>query len=284
MWAMILVAATTAEIPLGSHHTTEHLDGCELELYTYKPTTYRDGPLILVFHGVLRNAEEYRDHARSMGERFGALIVAPRFTEEQFPLAKYQLGGLKIEGQVRPKNEWTWRLVPEIAENVRARERRPEMPYYLIGHSGGGQFVMRLAGFTLPGAAGIVASNSGTVLFPNKDHDFPYGFGGLPDELSDDECLKRYLSQPLTLFLGSGDTERDEYLDVSPAADRQGACRFERNQALFRAARQTAIERGWKFGWRLVVAEGIEHDHQKMFDHETCREAILGRREAILGR
>ena len=275
---ILLLAAimTGGEIPLGAHQLSVRLEGQELELFTYKPSTYRAGPLILVFHGVLRNADEYRDHARGMGDRFGALIVAPRFTAADFPFEKYQLGGLKVDGKVRPPAEWTWRFVPQIVAEVRQREQRPDLPFYLLGHSGGGQFLMRLAGFTTPGAARIVAANAGTALFPSAEHDFPYGFGGLTADLSDDRALRQYLAQPLTLFLGSRDTERDEYLDVSPAADRQGATRLERGQNVYRHGQQLARERGWEFGWRLIIAEGVEHDHEKMFDHDLCARALFG--------
>ena len=85
-------------IPSGSAKLELDVAKARLEVFTYKPADYNDGPLILVFHGVLRNAEEYRDHARGMGDRFRALIVAPRFPEDRFPIPSYQLGGLKLDG------------------------------------------------------------------------------------------------------------------------------------------------------------------------------------------
>lgn len=264
------------QIPRGSHQFTADLDGTEIDLFTYKPESYRDGPLILVFHGVLRNAEEYRDHARGMGDRFGALVVAPRFPQERFPFESYQLGGLVVKGEVRPRANWTWRLVPRIAEAVRRRESRADMPYYLIGHSGGGQFLIRLSGFVATDAKRIVVANPGTLLFPTRDQKYPYGFGGLPDELSGDEALRRYLAQPITLYLGEKDTERDEHLDKSPAAERQGTTRWERGQNAFRVAEKLARDRRWKFNWRLVAVPGVGHDHEAMFDNRLCREALFG--------
>jgi hypothetical protein len=269
-------AAQETPLPEGSGLVTVDVRDQSLDLFTYKPPGYRGGPLIMVFHGVLRNADEYRDHARGMGDRHQALIVAPRFPDSDFPLEKYQLGGLRVNGAVRPRNEWTWQLIAPIAEAIRRRESRPEMPLYLIGHSGGGQFLVRLAGFVSTGAKRIVAANAGTLLFPSRDHAFPYGFGELPDELASDEMIRRYLAQPLTLYLGSNDVERDEYLDVKAAADRQGMTRFERGRNAFALGMRLAEERGWEFGWRLVIAEGVEHDHEKMFDHPQCGKALFG--------
>ncbi|MBM4003354.1 MAG: hypothetical protein FJ295_08715 [Planctomycetes bacterium] len=268
-------AAEQSPLPEGTGQVAVSVQDRPIELFTYKPPGFRSGPLIMVFHGVLRNADEYRDHARGMGDRHQALIVAPRFTEADFPLEKYQLGGLRVNGSIRPSSEWTWQWVAPIADAIRRRESRPEMPLFLIGHSGGGQFLVRLAGFVSTGAKRVVAANAGTLLFPSREYAFPYGFGELPDELSNDDALRRYLAQPLTFYLGSGDIERDEYLDVKPAADRQGMTRFERGRNAFALGQRLAEERGWEFGWRLVIAEGVEHDHEKMFDHPQCQKALF---------
>lgn len=273
---MCVLLAVAAEVPQGSHQLTVDLDGTPIELFTYKPDSYREGPLILVFHGVLRNAQEYRDHARGMGDRFGALIVAPRFPEDRFSIERYQLGGLLVKGELQPRANWTWQFVPRIAEEIRRRENHPDLPYYLIGHSGGGQFLIRLAGFVPTAARRIVAANPGTYLFPVRDQDYPFGFGGLPEELSSDEALRRYLAQPITLYLAMEDKQRDEHLLVTPPAERQGSTRWERGQNAFRAAEQFARQRRWAFNWRMVAVPEVGHDHQAMFDHRLCKEAIFG--------
>jgi hypothetical protein len=274
-FALCLLLAAGAGIPEGAHEQTVDLGDTQLELSTYKPESYCDGPLIVVFHGVLRNAEEYRDHARGMGDRFGALIVAPRFPEDQFPFDSYQLGGLVVDGKVQPRDKWTWPLVPKIADKLREQEGRPDMPYYLIGHSGGGQFLIRLAAFVSAGAQRIVVANPGTYIFPTRDQDYPLGFGGLPDELASDDALRCYLAQPVTLYLGMEDKERDEYLSKTPEADRQGKMRFERGQNAFRAAQELARSRGWKLNWRLVAVPEVGHDHEAMFDNPLAKDALF---------
>ena len=245
-----------------------------MKLYTYKPKDFSDGPVIMVFHGVLRNAEEYRDDSVEMGERFRALIVAPLFDETTFPKPKYQFGGILKNGTATPRDEWTGEYVNRIVKVIRHREGRPEMPLYLIGHSGGGQFVIRTSAFVGTDAKRIVAANPGTHLFPNRAADFPFGFGGLPDELQTDARLKSYLAQPLTIYIGTKDIERDEYLDVTDPAELQGKTRFERGQNAFSAGKKIAEERQWPFGWKLVLAPDVEHDHTKMFNHSRCAEAL----------
>ena len=179
-----------------------------ITVFTYKPPTFREGPLIVVCHGVSRNAEDYRNYAITMAERFGAIVVTPLFDAQRFPSARYQRGGLVgADGKAQPSEAWTYAVIPKIVAHVRTLENKTAatMPYYLIGHSAGGQFLVRLAAF-LPGdAVRIVAANPGSDLFPTRDQDFGYGFGGLPAELNNDEVIRRYLAVPLTYYLGTDD-------------------------------------------------------------------------------
>jgi hypothetical protein len=266
-------------IPVGSGQIEVRLGGVRLEAFTYKPADYdaKNGPLLLVFHGVLRNADAYRDNAKPLADHFRGLVVAPKFPEDEFPTASYQFGNLLKNGQANPPERWTWSLVPKLADDIRRRERRPDMPYDLIGHSGGGQFLVRLAGFLTTGARRVVAANPGSELFPTRDRPFPYGFGHLPDELSNDEALRRYLAQPLVLYLGTGDTVQDQYFDKRAEAMKQGASRYERGQNVYKAARELAKARGWPLKWELVEAPDIPHDAAKMFAHPQCWRALTGK-------
>jgi pimeloyl-ACP methyl ester carboxylesterase len=247
-----------------------------IEVFTHKPPGYRDGPLIVVCHGVLRNAEEYRDHSRELAKRFGAIVAAPRFPDPPFTIDRYQKGGLIIEEKLQPLDSCTWFALPDVVAEVHHRQERADMPYYFLGHSGGGQFLIRLAGFLKSDVRRIVVSNPGTYLLPTRETPFPFGFGNLPDELSDDAALRRYLAQPVTLYLAEDDVERDEHLDVTEWAERQGRTRFERGQNAFRMAKNLAAEKGWDFGWRMVTVPGVGHDHQAMFDHARCKDALFG--------
>jgi len=204
--------------------------------------------------------------------------VAPRFDKERFPLERYQRGGLvDKEGRVQPPERWTYAAVPRLVERIRADEGRPALPYYLIGHSAGGQFLVRLAAFLPTEAGRIVAANPGSHLFPTRERDFGYGFGALPVELSSDEVLRRYLAAPLTLYLGTGDTLVEANLDQSPAAMLQGGNRLERGRACFAFAAELARARGWTFGWRKVETPGIGHDAAEMFAAPEVAAAIFGR-------
>lgn len=246
----------------------------ELRIFTWRSDLPGDGPLLVVFHGVLRNAAEYRDHAEALARRLGGAVAAPLFDAERFPTTRYQQGGVLRMGQPVAEREWTFSLVPPLLEALRESLGGGKRKVFLLGHSGGGQFLARMAAFVEPLVDQIVAANPGTHLFLNREHVFPLGFGGLPVEWSDDAALERYLAQPLTIYLGTGDIVRDENFDVSPAADRQGLSRYERGRRAWFRGRDLAQQRGWRFAWRLVEAEDIPHDHERMFNHPQCMVAL----------
>jgi hypothetical protein len=276
MSLLIVQAALLAGLPVGSDRVEITTSVGHLDVFTYKPANYHDGPLLVVCHGVLRNAEEYRDHAIGMAKRFGALVIAPRFPEAEFPIEQYQLGGLIRDGKVRPLKTCSWNAVPDLVDEIRRRENRPTMPFYLIGHSGGGQYLIRLSGFLQTQAKRIVVSNPGTYLLPSREVPYPFGFGSLPDELSNDTWLRKFLAQPVTLYLGTEDVLRDEHLNVTPVAESLGKNRFERGQNAFRMAEELARKKGWPFHWKMIKVPRVGHDHEAMFNHELCRLALFG--------
>jgi poly(3-hydroxybutyrate) depolymerase len=275
----LLVAAgllRAAPLPVGSAQFTAPNEGEPITVFTYKPATYRDGPLFVICHGVGRNAEDYRNFAITLAERFGAIVAAPLFDRERYPSARYQRGGLlNAEGVVQPREAWTYAAIPRIVAEVQAKEGAA-LPYFLIGHSAGGQFLVRMAAF-LPGEAEwIVAANPGSHLFPVRDQNFGYGFGGLPAELSNDEVIRRYLAAPLTIYLGTADNTPENSFDDSPEGMRQGPNRLARGRACFAEAQRLARERGWAFNWRQVETPGIGHAAAFMFAAKEAEDAIFG--------
>lgn len=276
----IPMALDAQKLPVGAATVIFDNPGEPLTLHTYRPPTFADGPLLVVFHGVKRNAADYRNFAIHMAERFRAIVVTPEFDSLRFPSARYQRGGVMKGRKVAPREAWTYAMVPRIVGFIRAREGRADMPYYLIGHSAGGQFLVRMAAF-LPGdARRIVAANPGSDLFPTRDQPFGYGFGGLPEELSANPILKAYLAAPLTLYLGTDDVYPRPSFDDSPEAMTQGRHRLERGRNCYAYAKALAERNGWPFGWHKVETPGIGHDAAFMFSAPEVEEALFGPRPA----
>jgi poly(3-hydroxybutyrate) depolymerase len=274
--ALSLVPAHGA-IPAGA---AQLLIGDEepLEVFTYRPASYRGGPLILVFHGIGRNAEEYRNFAITLAERYGVIVAAPHFDRARFPGENYHQGGVLSDGEVRPVEEWTFSRLPPLIAELQVLAGDADLPYYILGHSAGGQFVARLAAMVGPlGAERLIAANPGSHLFPTRDFPYGYGFGGLPDELGSDEAIRRFLAAPLTVYLGTADNNPNHSsLDRSPTAMLQGSFRYVRGLNCFAAAEALAAERGWDFNWRKVEVEGVAHDAARMFAAAEAEEALFG--------
>lgn len=278
--SLVLLVATQTPSPIadGASKSTIDVGGHSLELFTYKPKNFKDGPLIVVFHGMLRNADTYRDNAIGLADRHGAIIVAPEFDQKRYPNEAYQSGGLFKKGELQPREQWTWSLVPQLVDEIRKREGKPKMPYYLIGHSAGGQFLCRLTGFVPTSAERIVVANPGGHLFPSEDYPFPYGFGKLPRKIGGDDVIKRFLAQPMTIYVGTADKLKDN-LPQGEIANKQGPNRYERGKNCFKAAQDLAKAKGWQLNWTIVEAPDIGHDARKMFDHKNCDEALFGKKD-----
>lgn len=277
----LAIALRAAPLAAGPGQIELPNGGEPITLFTYKPPTYQEGPLLVVFHGVQRNAEDYRNFAITMAERFRAIVVVPLFDTARFPTARYQRGGLVgAEGKAQPPELWTYAIVPKIVAHVRGLEEKPALPYYLIGHSAGGQFLVRLAAYMPGEAVRIVAANAGSHLFPTRDQEFGYGFGGLPPELSSDEVMRRYLAAPLTLFQGTGDVLPSNNFDQSAAGMKQGPHRLARGRAVFEFARRLAAQRGWAFNWRKVETPDIGHQAAFMFAAKEVEDALFGKSAA----
>lgn len=281
----LLCLATTpgAEpYPAGSSQRSVSINGETIELFAYKPAQYKDGPVLLVLHGLGTNAPGYRNYAIPIADQLGMLVIAPLFDRKRFPTWRYQTGGIvrdqRVEGEftVEPEARRMGRTFLDIIDSVRTAEGRPDLGYSLIGHSAGGQTLSRFAAFVPHAARHIVIANPSTYLWPSRDERFPYGFGGLPPALSGDAVLRHYLAQPVTVLLGTADIERSADLNVQEGAERQGYNRLERGRNAFRAAQQLALQRGWAFNWKLVEVPDVGHSARRMLGSAQAQ-AVLSR-------
>ncbi len=85
--------------------------------------------------------------------------------------------------------------------------------------------------------------------------------------------MRRYLEQPLTIYLGEDDVERDDRNNTAEARA-QGASRHQRGMNMFDAGQKLAQARRWTFNWRLVQLPGVGHDDQKMLAAKQAADAL----------
>lgn len=266
--------------PNGPGETTVGTGARAIRVFTYKPKSFSSGPILFVFHGQKRNAATYRDYAIPLAEKMQAMVVVPWFEEESFPGSSYSQGRiLRANGTLEPRKDWIFTTCAEVIRTVLAREGNPRRPYYLLGHSAGGQFLVRFTALEETGARRIVAANPGTYAFPRTDWDWPYGLGSLPVEWKGEKNLRRFLAAPLTVILGTADTNHATEagnFPATPEANRQGVNRLERGRNFFECGQKIAAERQWKFGWKKVEISGLGHDGNLMINDLATEKALRG--------
>ena len=103
----------------------------------------------------------------------------------------------------------------------------------------------------------ISAANSGWYTLPDKDVNFSYGLGKIPEASYD---LKTAFAKPVVILLGEEDVIRSKVLRKTPEADAQGQNRLERGMNFFNVCEAKAAELNTDFTWILRTVPGVGHD------------------------
>ena len=247
-----------------------------IQVFTYKPKGFSNGPIFFVFHGAKRNADDYRDWSIALAEKHHAMVAAPLFDQERFLAHLYSWGGiLTKDGKLRNEKGWSFPIATELIQDILKREGDPKRDHYLIGHSGGGQFLTRYVAIEPVAAKRVVAANAGTYAFPRLDWDWGYGFGKLPKDLQKEDRFKKMVETPMTIYLGLEDTiPSGENFDASSEANRQGTARLQRGRNFFEYCQKLAKEKGWKFNWTKVEVPNVGHDANLMINNLRIKKAL----------
>ena len=271
-----VTVAGPGALPEGKGEVTIGEGERAIQVYTYKPKGFSSGPIFFVFHGAKRNAEDYRNWSISLAEKHHAVVAAPFFGQDRFLGHLYSWGGiLTKDGKPRERKNWSFPMATEVIQSILEREGDPKRDHYLIGHSGGSQFLTRYVAMEPVQAKRVVAANAGTYPFPRLDWDWGYGFGKLPGDLPKEDRFKKMVETPMTIYLGLADTvPSGENFDASAEANRQGKVRLERGRNFFEYGQKLAKEKGWKFNWTKVEVPNVGHDANLMINDLAMEEAL----------
>jgi pimeloyl-ACP methyl ester carboxylesterase len=200
------------------------------------------------------------EYARAAVERWSAfaeahhaVIVAPAFGGQEFPLYREMLGR-----SINP-DQFVNLLVDKAG-----REHIPRFAghFSLHGHSAGAQFAARYL-VTHPGRLdGVVLSAPSTYPMPDPAIPWPSGMGQAQGRESTPEAagwLTAASEVPVTVLVGSRDTEQRP-----PAPGQRGSTRIERATAWVESMRRHAKASRKVPVIRLVLAEGFDHDEEAM--------------------
>lgn len=222
--------------PLGGTSQLRKLaDDAEQEYYLFLPAALKsDAPIVLCVHGISRNAAEHLRCFAPLAAAHGTVLVAPVFPARRFP--DYQRLGRAGRGM--RADLMLNRIVHEVEEIASLTSSRR----FLLGHSGGGQFVHRYVMAHPAKVDKYVVSAAGWYTWPEPTFPFPFGTAVTPDLPDLVFNADAFLSVPGCVFVGSRDIGRGHAVRKSDRIDRgQGATRLERgcrwSQAMNRVAR-----------------------------------------------
>ena len=224
-----------------------------------------DTPVVVVMHGVNRDADRYRDEWSALAQQHGFIVVVPEFDAQRFSGARgYNTGFFtEADGTPRARALWSFAAIEPLFDDVRRRFGTQVPRYTIYGHSAGAQFVHRFVMF-MPEARieQAIAANAGWYTMPDPAQAFPYGLGNTP---LDEATLLAALRKPLLVLLGTADTDtKDPDLRTTPEANRQGPHRYARGQSFYAEGSKAAAKLGAPFGWTLERVPGVGHKNGLM--------------------
>ncbi|HEY1048893.1 MAG TPA: hypothetical protein VGE39_04030, partial [Prosthecobacter sp.] len=235
--AVLLFAAPAraATLDPGSGRFEVEHNGRKLPVWYYLPKDAAPAtPVMIVMHGVNRDADRYRNDWMPHAQKHGFILVCPEFSKQDFPSDEGYALGMESAGAAFTFIEPVFDAVKQGTGNTSER-------YFLYGHSAGAQFVHRFVFFN-PQArlAKAVAANAGWWTLPSVDVEFPYGLKKAPaGEVAPEALVQR----PLVVLLGTDDTDPNHvHLRRTPEAMAQGEHRFARGQNFFATGKKRAEE------------------------------------------
>jgi pimeloyl-ACP methyl ester carboxylesterase len=167
--------------------------------YVYVPTTLPEKPEILVVvHGTPpremtaeADAEYYAASWIDFAEEQGHILIAPAFNQEDFSSRRgdHAMSGYRgLFGREIGADEWVLRLVRAHQEAFGPADE----PFYLYGHSAGGQFTGRFLVTHPESVKKAVITAAATYPQPDPEVAWPFGMGELHTELEwDSDTIKQ---------------------------------------------------------------------------------------------
>ncbi len=239
-------------------------------VFYHIPTSANNfSPVLMVFHGADRNATYSRDELISSSDKMGFIVIAPEFSDANFPGAdQYQMGNLFVDGDNPTANTlndekfWTFSIVDSIFTFMKNKMGSSAMNYDVFGHSAGGQFAHRLLLFK-PNAKinRVVAASSGWYTMFDNTISFPYGTRLSPAEFA---SYNNLFNKKVFVLVGDLDTDPNSFdLRHNEIVDKQGLNRLERAQHFYVKSREEANKRGSAFNWKYYTLKGVGHDYSK---------------------
>ena len=83
--------------------------------------------IVFVFHGVNRNADEYRNALISKAEQYNFIVIAPQFSNADFPgINQYNFGNVYQDGEnpssstLNPEGNWSFSIIEPLFDHIKS--------------------------------------------------------------------------------------------------------------------------------------------------------------------
>ena len=224
-------------------------------------------PILMVFHGVNRNAKEYRNAFVNAANAKKFIVITPEFSEQNFPTGDgYALGNVYIDGDnpssnsLNPEAQWTFSIIEPLFNFIKNQLQNSNTDYSIFGHSAGAQFAHRFLMFKpINRANQIVISAAGWYTFPSKLIPFPYG---LQNSILENSSAENFFAKNIFVQVGSLDNKtNDANLRHNFYADAQGLHRLERTQNFVDFCKQEAETAKFEINWTFHIHQNADHNY-----------------------
>lgn len=225
-------------------------------------------PVVVLVHGIARNAAEHAFRFRPEADKAAAILVAPLFLADAY--GQYQQ-------VVDPRSGVRADLALfDMLAAVGAETGARADPFYLFGFSGGAQFAHRLAMLHPERVAAISVAAAGWYTLPDPELRYPLGIGSSPvsNRRFDPD---RFLTVPRHVLIGESDVSRDASLRKNRTLDRlQGRTRLARAHSWFGAMERVSEERGVRSTpASLTLLPGAGHNFTEAAERHRLAETVF---------
>lgn len=246
------------------------IDGMsQTEYFVYVPQEpSAEQRILYTIHGISRNAEEHIQGFSAQAERYGAIVIAPLFSQESFP--RYQQLGTSVN------LERADMAFDHVLQDAHEWLGIPPVPMRMFGFSGGGQFLHRYAMFYPKRVARMVLAAPGWYTFPDPERKYPYGIKSTRDWPQLKIGIDRFLQIPTLVMVGEDDDLRDKDLNKTREIDCfQGLNRVERAERWTAAARGLGRAYDLPADFRLENIPNACHAYQSYLAHPSFAEQVF---------
>ena len=234
--------------------------------YSFTPKKVKD--VLVLIHGISRNAEELVNVFSEYAEKQGVALIAPVFSKEY--ASDYQRLGRRGKG---PRSDYQLLSILKDYKNAYQLEFQR---FHLFGYSAGAQYAHRFA-FGYPNLVNTVSlAAAGWYSLPTTTLPFPRGTRlrkQLPGILFEPN---RYLRTKFRVFIGKEDNKRDVALNTNPKIDlTQGRNRIQRAQNWIDLMQLAMHKRSINNSIELKLLKSAGHDFMQCVENGCLHELVL---------